>query len=75
MDTREKIGLAADVGMLSLHKEGIFYKLDNQHARLFAENIKKLKIKAKFIKTVDQRVYSCGFPASIIEEIKKQPKR
>jgi hypothetical protein len=39
---------------------------------LFAENIKPLKIKEKFIKAVGQQVYSCGFPASIIEEIKKR---
>ncbi len=39
---------------------------------LFTANIKELKIKVKFIKAVNQQVYSCGFPASIIEEIKKQ---
>lgn len=39
---------------------------------LFTQNIKALKIKTKFIKAVNQRVYSCGFPVSIIEDVKKQ---
>ena len=72
MNTREKIDRAADTTVLCLHKEGIFYKLYNQHAMLFTQYIKPLKVKARFIKTVNQQVYSCGFPASIIEEIKKQ---
>ncbi len=72
MNTREKIDRAADTTVLCLHKEGIFYKLYNQHAMLFTQNIKQLKIKARFIKTVDQQVYSCGFPATIIEDVKKQ---
>ncbi len=72
MKTREKIDRAADTTQLCLHKEGIFYKLYNQHAMLFTENIKPLKIKVKFIKAVGEQVYSCGFPATIIEEIKKR---
>lgn len=72
MNTREKIDMADDASRLFLHKEGIFYTLYNQHAMLFTENIKELKIKARFIKVVNQQVYSCGFPASIIEEIKRQ---
>ena len=39
---------------------------------LFTENIKTLKIKVKFIRLVNQPVYSCGFPVTIIEDIKKQ---
>ncbi len=72
MNTREKIERAKDTSLLCLHKEGVFYKLYNQHAMLFTENIKELKIQAKFIKVVNQHVYSSGFPASIIEDIKKQ---
>ncbi len=72
MNTQKKIDLAGDTTRLCLHKEGIFCKLYNQHAMLFIQNIKGLKVKAKFIKTADQYVYSCGFPASIIGEIKKQ---
>ena len=72
MNTQKKIELAANTRQLSLHKEGIFYKLYNQQAMLFTENIKPLKIKVKFIKAVSQQVYSCGFPVTIIEDVKKQ---
>lgn len=72
MNTQEKIDKAANSAILCLHKEGIFYKLYNQHAMLFTQNIKALKVTVKFIKAVDQHVYSGGFPASIIEDIKKQ---
>ncbi|MBU0485442.1 MAG: hypothetical protein KKB30_13135 [Proteobacteria bacterium] len=72
MNTQEKIDLAVDPARLYLHKEGIFYTIYNQHAMLFVENIKELKVKCKFVKVVNQDVYSCGFPASIIEEIKQQ---
>jgi hypothetical protein len=64
--------MAANAALVCLHQEGIFYKLYNQQAMLFTQNIKALKIKVKFIKAVNQTVYSCGFPASIIEEVKKQ---
>lgn len=70
MTTREKIALATDGTRLCLHKEGIFYKLYNRQAMLFVENVKDLKVKAKFVKTVNETVYSCGFPASIIEDVK-----
>jgi len=39
MKTREKIDRAADITVLCLHKEGIFYKLYKQHAMLFTANI------------------------------------
>jgi len=74
MNTQEKIDLAENTRQLSLHREGIFYKLYNQHAMLFTENIKPLKIKVKFIKAVNQLVYSCGFPVTIIEDVKKTVK-
>ena len=72
MNTREKIDMADDASRPCIHKEEIFYKLYNQQAMLFTENIKPLKIKPIFIKAVNQQGYSCGFHASIIEEIKKQ---
>jgi hypothetical protein len=70
MKTQAKIDLASDITRLCLHKEGIFYKLYNRQAMLFVENVKPLKVKAKFVKTVNAMVYSCGFPASIIEAVK-----
>lgn len=72
MNTLEKIDRASNPARLCLHKEGIFYKLYNQHAMLFTQNIKTMKVKVKFVKAVNQEVYSCGFPAAIIEDIKKQ---
>lgn len=70
MNTKEKIALAANTDEIYLHKEGIFYKLYNQHAMLFTQNIKALKVKAGFIKAVNQVVYSCGFPATILDDVK-----
>lgn len=72
MNTSEKIDKALNPAILCLHKEGIFYKLYNQHAMLFIQNIKPLKITVKFIKTVNQHVYSAGFPVSLIDTVKKQ---
>jgi len=70
MTTQEKIELASDTTRLCLHKEGVFYKLYNRQAMLFVEHVKPLKVKAKFVKIVNEVVYSCGFPASIIEDVK-----
>jgi hypothetical protein len=72
MNTREKIDLATEPDRLCLHKEGIFYKLYNQDAMQFTLDIKPLKVKANFVKTVNQHVYSVGFPGSILDAIKKQ---
>jgi len=70
MTTQDKIELASDNTRLCLHKEGVFYKLYNRQAMLFVEHVKPLKVKAKFVKIVNEVVYSCGFPASIIEDVK-----
>ncbi|WP_446008963.1 hypothetical protein [Candidatus Electrothrix sp.] len=72
MNTEEKIRLAGDLSCLYLHKEGIFYKVYNKDAMLFIGNIKPLKITAKFIKVVDQYVYSAGFPESVLERVKEK---
>ncbi len=39
---------------------------------LFTENVRPLKITRKYVKAVDQQVFSCGFPESIVEDIKQQ---
>jgi len=72
MNTQAKIELALDTTRLCLHKEGIFYKLYNRQAMLFVENVKALKVKAKFVKIVNETEYSCGFPASVIEDVKER---
>ncbi len=40
MTIKEKIALSENIKNLVLYKEGIFYKLYNQHAMLFSENIR-----------------------------------
>lgn len=69
MNTREKIKKAGDADILCLHKQGAFYKVYNQHAMLFVENTKPLKVAVKFIKIVNQHVYSAGFPLSSLEDM------
>lgn len=64
MTIKEKIALSENIKNLVLYKEGIFYKLYNQHAMLFSENIRVFKVNVKFIKSVGQDVYSVGFPVS-----------
>lgn len=54
MNTREEIDRATDPSRLCLYKEGIFYKPYNQHAMPFTDNIKGLKVKAKFVKAAGQ---------------------
>ncbi len=39
---------------------------------LFVENVKELKMKAEFVRTVNETVYSCGFPATVIEDVKRR---
>ncbi len=55
MNTQEKIDKAKNPGIICLHKEGIFYKLYNQHAMLFIQNIKELKVKVRFINIMGGR--------------------
>ncbi|MBU0674366.1 MAG: hypothetical protein KJ950_06960 [Proteobacteria bacterium] len=45
-------------------------KIYNRHAMLFIEDAKDLKVKGRYVKKVNETVYSCGFPASTIEEVK-----
>ena len=39
---------------------------------MFTDNIMPLKINVKVVKIVNRQIYSCGFPATIIEDVKKQ---
>ena len=50
----------------------MFYKLYNQNAMWFVSYIKVYKINSKFVKTVNQNVYSIGFPVSVIAQIEQQ---
>lgn len=64
--------MALDPAKLCLHKEGIFYKLYNQDAMRFTDNIRPLKITGRFIKTVNDHVYSAGFPATLLDTVTRQ---
>jgi|GEM_PF-6112275 len=75
MNSREWIDRgAANTTLLCLYKEGMFYKLYSQYAMLFTANIKKFKIKAKFIKAVNQQIYIAVVSCRWQREIKEQKK-
>lgn len=66
MTVKEKIELAALKDKLFCFKEGMFYKVYNQNAMWFNQNIKAYKVNIKFVKTVNQLVYSLGFPQHVL---------
>jgi len=61
MTVQEKISLTAQSNKLVMFKEGMFYKLYNQNAMWFVHQIKPYKVTKKFVKIVNQDVYSIGF--------------
>ena len=61
MNTKEQIEKAGDTNVLCLYKEGAFCKVYNQHAMLFIENIKQLKVAVKFIKIEEVSVQLVGW--------------
>lgn len=66
MTVQDKISLAAQANKLVMFKEGMFYKLYNQNAMWFVNHIKPYKVSVKFVKTVNQDVYTIGFPQSVL---------
>jgi hypothetical protein len=66
MNTKEKIALATQNNKLYCFKEGMFFKVYNQNAMWFTQHIKVYKINSKFVKTVNQQVFSIGFPQSLV---------
>ena len=66
MTIKQKIELAVQPNKLYLFKEGMFYKLYNQNAMWFVQNVKPYKVTKKFVKTVNQNVYSIGFPQTVL---------
>ena len=66
MTTKEKIALATQNNKLDCFKEGMFYKVYNQNAMWFTQHIKGYKINSKFVKTVNQQVFSIEFPQSLV---------
>tara|TARA_B100000768_G_C11117519_1_gene305963 strand:+ start:91 stop:396 length:306 start_codon:yes stop_codon:yes gene_type:complete len=66
MTTKEKIALATQNNKLYCFKEGMFFKVYNQNAMWFTQHIKVYKINSKFVKTVNQQLFSIGFPQSLV---------
>ena len=44
----------------------MFFKVYNQNAMWFTQHIKGYKINSKFVKTVNQQLFSIGFPQSLV---------
>jgi len=72
MTVQEKISLAAQSNKLVMFKEGMFYKLYNQNAMWFVNHLKPYKVTKKFVKIVNQDVYSIGFPQTVFSLKKLQ---
>jgi len=61
MTLKDKIEMQAqDTTQVYLHQEGIFYKVYNEGA--FLLNYLGYKVKVKYIKNLNQEIYSIGFP-------------
>jgi hypothetical protein len=68
MTIAKKIQCSADKTKLTLFKEGLFYKVYNEDAMVFAQQVKNYKVSTKFVKCVGENVLSLGFPASEVEK-------
>jgi hypothetical protein len=69
MTLKEKVTLVAQHNRLYLFKEGVFYKAYNQNAMWFAQKIKRYNVTVKYIKKIQQEVFSIGFPISYLDSI------
>lgn len=72
MTIKQKIELAAQPNKLYLFKEGMFYKLYNQNAMWFVQNVKPYKVSVKFVKKANQDVFTIGFPQTVLSLNKLQ---
>ena len=70
---QEKVNLAAQPNKLYLFKEGMFYKAYNQNAMWFVQHIKPYNVTVKYIKNIQQEVYSIGFPITYLTSINLKP--
>lgn len=68
MTVKERIALATQNNKLYCFKEGMFFKVYNQNAMWIAQHVKGYKINSKFVKAVNQHVFSLGFPQSVVLE-------
>jgi hypothetical protein len=68
MTIAEKVTRSANSALFTLYKEGLFYKCYNEDAMLFVKKVRAFKVSDKFVRSVREKVYSIGFPASEIEK-------
>lgn len=68
MTIAEKIKCSADKAVFTLFREGLFYKCYNEDAMVFAQKVKAYKVSSKYVKSIDEKVISLGFPASEVDK-------
>ena len=68
MTLLEKVKSSAKSKIISLCKEGLFYKCYNEDAMVFAKKVKMYNVNARFVKNVGAEVLSLGFPESEVEK-------
>ena len=67
MTISEKVEQATKSTIFTLYKEGIFYKCYNEDAMLFVKKVRDYKISSKMIKSAGSKIYTIGYPSSIVE--------
>ncbi|MDC1188888.1 hypothetical protein N8089_03755 [Flavobacteriales bacterium] len=68
MTLKDKIEMQAqDTTKIYLYKEGIFYKVYNEGA--FLLNYLGYKVRVKYIKNLNQEIYSIGFPLAVLNKL------
>jgi copper chaperone CopZ len=70
MTVKEKIEQEVNnENAIYLLKEGIFWRVYNRSAMRLVNNLKPLKINRKYIKNVEQDIFYCGFPETVLDKL------
>jgi len=76
MNIKDKIDIEKDNNnFIKLYKEGIFWRAYNQSCMLFTQYFDNYKVIIKYVKYLKQNIYYCGFPDTILENIKEKCKQ
>jgi hypothetical protein len=70
MTIAEKVLISKNEWVLTLFKEGLFYKCFNEDAMVFTQRVRNYKITSKYVKSIGEQVLSIGFPTNEIEKNK-----
>ena len=70
MTIAEKVLISKNEWVLTLFKEGLFYKCFNEDAMVFTQRVRNYKITSKYVKSIGEQVLSIGFPSNEIEKNK-----